>query len=623
MSTRQKHIIIIITLLSLILILNVECYAKRYALVIGNGSYKNVPLNNPVNDASDIANILQELDFDVSKKTNTSRQEIINSIRDFENKITSSDVALFYYSGHGLQVNGINYIIPIGADINTENEVEFEAVAMNRIMSKLEKARINIIILDACRDNPYKGFRSAEKGLAILTSKTEGTFIAYSTAPGKVAVDGTGRNSPYTKNLIEKIHTLDLEIEDVFKEVRKAVKKETNSKQIPWDSSSLTDDFIFAMSSKPIESGTEVESKTFPPVEHTETKIFDKKPISLFTFPKAYPIGLSFIGNLEWHGIKEEHGNAYNKSLLFTKAYYFISKYLSIGGIFEWEGQAHHTNYNCIIPGFKYFFPKKDKLPFIIGNISLKNNQLDKDQTFEGGDITLNVGVDYYLSQQKIIEPSIYLIYNHHDVDYPQLDYEGQTAKIRIFYYNSKNRSIKPFMKYQLIEEFLNTKYFTEHGTFNDKGTFSLTGEITFSKSNYDFDNIDYETYSIYSNLYYYLLSNLSFNCGFTASHKKKNDHDFWDSEKICWGFRYFLSFNKVLPFAEIGYEYHSWKPEDTKRIEEYNAIATIGLDLFLSENIVVEPFLKHSTFKIGKGSETSHTIEYGVNIKTNFNFYK
>ena len=241
------------------------CDAKRYALVIGNGSYKNVPLNNPVNDANDIANILQELDFDVSKKTNASRQEIINAIRNFENKITSADVALFYYSGHGLQVNGINYIIPIGADINTENEVEFEAVAMNRIMSKLEKARINIIILDACRDNPYKGFRSAEKGLAILTSKTEGTFIAYSTAPGTVAIDGTGRNSPYTKNLIEKIRIPDLKIEEVFKEVRKAVKQETNNKQIPWDSSSLTDDFIFAMSGcapKPTEPKQEIEVET-------------------------------------------------------------------------------------------------------------------------------------------------------------------------------------------------------------------------------------------------------------------------------------------------------------------------------------------------------------------------
>ena len=260
----KKCIIIIIILLFTIFISNIECYAKRYALVIGNGSYKNVPLNNPVNDANDIANTLQELDFDVSKMINASKQEIINSIRNFENKITFSDVALFYYSGHGLQVNGINYIIPIGSDISSENEVEFEAVALNRIMSKLEKARINIIILDACRDNPYKGFRSTEKGLAILTSKTEGTFIAYSTAPGKVAIDGTGRNSPYTKNLIEKIHTLDLEIEDVFKEVRKAVKQETNSKQIPWDSSSLTDDFIFAMSCVPkiTEPKQEIEVET-------------------------------------------------------------------------------------------------------------------------------------------------------------------------------------------------------------------------------------------------------------------------------------------------------------------------------------------------------------------------
>lgn len=260
----KKYIITIIILLFAIFISNIECYAKRYALVIGNGSYKNVPLNNPVNDANDIANILQELNFNVSKKTNANKQEIINSIRNFENKITSTDVALFYYSGHGLQVNGINYIIPIGADITDEDEIEFEAVAMNRIMSKLEKARINIIILDACRDNPFKGFKSLDRGLAQISTKTYGTFIAYATAPGKVAVDGTGRNSPYTKNLISKMKIPGLKIEDVFKEVRKAVKQETNNKQIPWDSSSLTDDFVFAMSCS--HKITEPEEK--PKIEH-------------------------------------------------------------------------------------------------------------------------------------------------------------------------------------------------------------------------------------------------------------------------------------------------------------------------------------------------------------------
>ena len=300
----KKYISIIIILLFTIFVSSVMCDAKRYALVIGNGSYKNVPLNNPVNDANDIANILQELDFDVSKKTNASRQEIINAIRNFENKITSADVALFYYSGHGLQVNGINYIIPIGADINTENEVEFEAVAMNRIMSKLEKARINIIILDACRDNPYKGFRSAEKGLAILTSKTEGTFIAYSTAPGKVAIDGTGRNSPYTKNLIEKINIPDLKIEETFKEVRKAVKNETNNKQIPWDSSYLTDDFIFAKNSKSIESGTEIESKTLPKMDTFKEKVYDKKPNFIKALAKRIMIGIKIGKNFGSTNIK-------------------------------------------------------------------------------------------------------------------------------------------------------------------------------------------------------------------------------------------------------------------------------------------------------------------------------
>ncbi len=224
------------------------CQQNRFALVIGNSNYEGIPLRNPVNDANDIATTLRELDFEVIKRTNLNKRELEETAETFEDMITSSDVALFYYSGHGLQVDGINYLIPLNANIDEENDVRFEAVELNRIVTKLEKARLNIIILDACRDNPFKGFRSTSRGLAQITSKTDGTFIAYSTAPGSVAIDGTGRNSPYTKNLISKMKTPSLKIEDVFKEVRKSVKEETNNRQIPWDSSSLTDDFIFARS---------------------------------------------------------------------------------------------------------------------------------------------------------------------------------------------------------------------------------------------------------------------------------------------------------------------------------------------------------------------------------------
>jgi formylglycine-generating enzyme required for sulfatase activity len=234
----------------LIVLLYSAVWADRVALVIGNGAYSGSPLKNPVNDAHDMAAALRSLDFEVIEKTNLNRKDMVNAATQLENKLSSDDVALFYYSGHGIQVDGINYLIPVNADINLENDVEFEAVKINRIMSKLSRAKMNIIILDACRDNPFKGVRSASKGLAQITTNNDGTFIAYSTSPGKVAADGSGRNSPYTKHLIEQMQT-DLKIEDTFKEVRISVVKETNNKQRPWESTSLVEDFYFCMSCAP------------------------------------------------------------------------------------------------------------------------------------------------------------------------------------------------------------------------------------------------------------------------------------------------------------------------------------------------------------------------------------
>ncbi|MCK4312407.1 MAG: SUMF1/EgtB/PvdO family nonheme iron enzyme [Candidatus Cloacimonetes bacterium] len=245
----MKRKIIFILIFSFLLT-TIFCQQNRFALVIGNSDYKGVPLRNPVNDANDIAATLRELDFEVIKRTNLNKRELEESAETFENMITSSDVALFYYSGHGLQVDGINYLIPLNANIDEANDVRYEAVELNRIITKLEKARLNIIILDACRDNPFKGFRSTSRGLAQISTDKVGTFIAYSTGPGKVAIDGTGRNSPYTKNLIAKMKT-DMKIEDAFKEVAKSVFSETNGKQKPWLSSSLLDDFYFCMSCAP------------------------------------------------------------------------------------------------------------------------------------------------------------------------------------------------------------------------------------------------------------------------------------------------------------------------------------------------------------------------------------
>ncbi|MCF7859862.1 MAG: caspase family protein [Candidatus Cloacimonetes bacterium] len=240
---------IIWIILILLLSLNTICFANRLALVIGNSNYKGNPLKNPVNDANDIATTLSELDFEVIKRTNLNKRELIEIADSFENSISSNDEVMFYFSGHGMQVGGANYLVPIDSKINKEGDVEYEAVCLDRIINCLEKAKMKIVVLDACRDNPYKGTRSVSKGLAQIATKEDGTFIAYSTAPGTTAQDGTGRNSPYTKNLIVQMKT-DLNIERVFKEVRKSVKSETNNKQIPWESSSLTNDFCFSETQK-------------------------------------------------------------------------------------------------------------------------------------------------------------------------------------------------------------------------------------------------------------------------------------------------------------------------------------------------------------------------------------
>jgi hypothetical protein len=157
-------------------------------------------------------------------------------------------VGLFYFSGHGVQINGRNYIIPVGARVKGERDVEYESVDVGRVLGKMEDAgnRMNLVILDACRDNPFaRSFRSAASGLAAMDAAS-GTFIAYATAPGRTADDGTGANGLYTEQLMRYMRTPGLKVEDVFKRVRVEVEKDSGGKQVPWESSSLKGDFSFA-----------------------------------------------------------------------------------------------------------------------------------------------------------------------------------------------------------------------------------------------------------------------------------------------------------------------------------------------------------------------------------------
>ena len=261
---------LLISLGCLFLIIFLNDYAictTRTALVIGNSDYKSSPLKNPENDAKDMAKTLRGLGFEVVERTNADKREMVAAMDEFYQHLKRSEVGLFYYAGHGMQISGSNYLIPVNANISTESDVEFEAVDAGRLLGKMKSAgnSLNIIILDACRDNPFKrSFRSSEKGLARMDAP-RGSLLAYATAPGQVAVDGEGRNGLYTKHLLAQMTIPGMTVEKVLKQTRINVVRETRGKQTPWESTSLMGDFYFADS-----SGTQ---KDEPAAESSKTSL--------------------------------------------------------------------------------------------------------------------------------------------------------------------------------------------------------------------------------------------------------------------------------------------------------------------------------------------------------------
>lgn len=226
---------------------------RRMALVIGNSNYTHGgSLSNPTNDAESLTGTLQSLGFEVKKYKDLSQSGMKKAIDDFGKSIKGTDVSLFFYAGHGVQVNGNNYLIPIDADINSERDVEYTCVHAGRILAKMESAgcKTNIIILDACRDNPFKRSWSRSVsgnsgGLAFMDAPS-GSMIAYSTSPGKTAADGVaGTNGVYSAALIKHMQTPNISIEDMFKRVRVTVENMTHKQQTPWESTSLKGNFYF------------------------------------------------------------------------------------------------------------------------------------------------------------------------------------------------------------------------------------------------------------------------------------------------------------------------------------------------------------------------------------------
>lgn len=220
---------------------------RRVALVVGNAKYEMSPLTNPTNDSADIAAKLKSYGFDVVYRENLKIRQIGSMLKEFKSKLTPGSTALVFYAGHGLQVRGENFFPVVDADIQSEEDIQNQSIGLKQLMDILEdaKTRTNIVLLDACRNNPFeRKTRSLSRGLASVSAPS-GTMIAYSTRPGSVAEDGSGRNGLYTEQLL-KIIDNKKPIEQVLKQLVSSVKSASKGRQEPWSEGSLEGDFCFA-----------------------------------------------------------------------------------------------------------------------------------------------------------------------------------------------------------------------------------------------------------------------------------------------------------------------------------------------------------------------------------------
>jgi len=234
----MKRIVCIVALL----IATIYMFGARKALIIGNSSYPDPKdaLKNAESDAKAMEATLKKLGFMNALVTNVDQISMRNAIHTFSEGIKARDEVLFYYSGHGANVDGKNYLIPVGKVIKGEDELEYWAYPANLVLKKLEKAEITIFILDACRNNPFKGVRSMDKGLAIMDAKAGSQYIIYSTEVGKTAEDGNGEHSPFTESFIKNIESSHDQIENIMKQVTIEVRSKTFGKQVPWTAGNLT-----------------------------------------------------------------------------------------------------------------------------------------------------------------------------------------------------------------------------------------------------------------------------------------------------------------------------------------------------------------------------------------------
>ena len=303
--------------LSAILAGNLSAASPKLALVIGNSTYRTGPLLNPGNDAGLVAETLSGLGFDVILHEDLTYRDFARVVADFGRSLAERGpdaVGVFFYAGHAVQSDGVNYLIPVDVDIQDELDLTIQTVPMSLVMQSLEQAsnRLNLVFLDACRNNPFRSLvRSGGGGLARLDAPY-GTLISYSTAPGAVAADGRGRNSPYSSALARAMKLPGLTVEQALKQVRLSVVERTNGNQIPWESSSLIGDFFFAGSTSEV-TQPESAASAVPEVPETTDRGFG---------PNSLP-GVDYGGVLTF------------KALMFSEDYV----------------QSDHTNYRVTLGG--------------------------------------------------------------------------------------------------------------------------------------------------------------------------------------------------------------------------------------------------------------------------------
>ncbi len=217
------------------------------ALVIGNNDYKSSPLKNPINDARAMSERLRGLGFEVIERTNLRTREIPATLREFRSRLRPGAVALFFYAGHGVQIKGVNYLPSVDADITSEEDVSMQSIDVNRVLDILDesKTRLNLVFLDACRNNPFtRSFRSTAAGLAKVDAPS-GTLISFATRPGSTAYDGDGTHGLYTEHLLRNMNEPDLPVELMLKRVVSGVKRDSKGQQEPWMEGSIEGDFYF------------------------------------------------------------------------------------------------------------------------------------------------------------------------------------------------------------------------------------------------------------------------------------------------------------------------------------------------------------------------------------------